>query len=174
MDEFYPIQGQMPQTIDAYDDSIHTDNRLSNVYVTRDEFLHQIAQLRKKNELERLEERKETYGIVQKVKDRVKANHARGAHSHYYLFLKMYELSNTINLFSGLLHGEKIGNLEDKVEGVNKMFEELDGKIDNLSRECLYLKQRLMEEEEIPEITEKARKKLMVHCTSNFYRKSKL
>jgi hypothetical protein len=62
--------------------------------------------------------------------------------------------------------------LEDKVEGVNKMFEELDGKIENLSRECLYLKQRLMEE--IPEITEKARKKLMVHCTSNFYRKSKL
>ncbi len=90
MDEFHPIQSQMlmlqSNTIDAYDDSIHTDNRLSNVYVTRDEFLHQIAHLRKENEKERLEERKETYGIVQKVKDRVEANHARGAHSHYYLF----------------------------------------------------------------------------------------
>ncbi|XP_046456165.1 uncharacterized protein LOC124203536 [Daphnia pulex] len=52
-----------------------------------------------------------------------------------------------------LLNAEKIENLEHKVEGVNQMFEELDGKIDSLSRECLSSKQQLMEE--IQKITEK-------------------
>lgn len=173
--EFNQIQGPMQcNTIDVYDDSIQTENRLSDVYLTRDEFLHQFTQLRAETKIERLQnlrDRQETYDIVRKVHDCVNANYARGVHSHCYL-LKMYVLSNTINLFSGLLNAEKIETLEHKVEGVNQMFEELDGKIDSLSRECLSSKQKLMEE--ITKITEKARKKLIVHFTSNFYRKSKL
>jgi hypothetical protein len=157
--EFNQIQGPMQcNIIDIYDDSIQTENRLSDVYLTRDEFLHQFTQLRAENKIDRLQnlrERQDTYDIVRSVHDRVNANYARGVHSHYYL-LKMYVLSNT-NLFSGLLNAEKIENLEHKVEGVNQMFEELDGKIDSLSRECLSSKQQLMEE--IPKITEKARKK---------------
>jgi archaellum component FlaC len=68
------------------------------------------------------------------------------------------------------VNGEKIGNLEDKVGGVYQKFKELNGTVDNLSRECLSLKQRMVEE--IPKITEKARNKLMEHCTSNYHKKS--
>jgi hypothetical protein len=45
----------------------------------------------------------------------------------------------------GLANEEKIANLEHKVGGVYQKFQELNGTVDNLSRECEILKQRMVE-----------------------------
>jgi hypothetical protein len=85
--------------------------------------------------------------------------------------LKCLYSTTRVNLL-GLANEEKIANLEHKVGGVYQKFQELNGTVDNLSRECEILKQRMVEK--IKKITEKARNKLMEHCTSNFFRKTKL
>jgi hypothetical protein len=86
----HEIPGPMLQqcnTIDAYDDSIHTENRLSNVYVTRDEFLHQLAQLREDNRKERQLEFKETRDAMLIFSNHAEASYDKGAHftTHCYL-----------------------------------------------------------------------------------------
>ncbi|EFX82644.1 hypothetical protein DAPPUDRAFT_316460 [Daphnia pulex] len=129
--EFYEIQDPLQcNIIDVYDESIEKENMLSNAILTREEFLHQLAQLREENKIERLLELEETWSAILRVNDHVKANYAQG-----------------------LVNEMKIGNLEDKVGGVYHKVEELNGKVDNLSKKCQSLKQRMVEE--IPKITEK-------------------
>jgi hypothetical protein len=81
--EFYDIKDQDPlqcNIIAVYDDSIEKENRLSNASLTREEFVHELAQLQAENRIERMLEFKETWNAILRVNDHVKASYAQGAH----------------------------------------------------------------------------------------------
>ncbi|EFX82645.1 hypothetical protein DAPPUDRAFT_316461 [Daphnia pulex] len=113
-----------PLQCTTVDISIEKEN---NVVLTREEFFHHLSQLRAENQVERLQELEETWNAILRVNDRVKASYDQG-----------------------VLNGEKIVNLADKVEVVYQKVDKLDVKIDALTKRCPTLRQRMMEE--IPEI----------------------